>query len=309
MTAATFLQIDFAALLAATLAAQACALVGNLLVLTRQAMLSDALSHVMLPGVLTAFLLTGSAAAVPMLLGGVGAALVAAGLIALLVRAGGVDPSAAIGVVFTALFAAGVVGLERSGAAHTTFDVHHVLYGNLEGLVWPTATGWGSLVDPARLAELPPELGRMALVLGLVCVLMIAFGRPLALAAFDADFAAAIGLPTRLLSLLLLVMTALASVAAFEAVGVILALAMIVCPAAAARQLTDRLDRQIGLSLAVAGLSVVLGYAGATLGPTALGYDLALNAGGSIGVVSGLLLAIAIGLDGLRRRFALRTPA
>lgn len=300
MTVAIFLQIDFAALVGATLAALACALVGNLLILTRQAMLSDALSHVMLPGVLTAFLLTGSAAALPMFAGGVGAALVAAGLIAFLTRVGGVEPSAAIGVVFTALFAAGVVGLERSGAARTTFDVHHVLYGNLEGLVWPTATGLESLLDPTRLAELPPELGRMALALGVVAALMLAFRRPLALVAFDADFSTAIGLAVRAVSLLLLVLTAIASVAAFEAVGVILALAMIVCPAATARLLTDRLERQVGLSLLAACASVGLGYAAATLGPAVLGYDIALNAAGCIGVVAGLLLALAVVADARR---------
>ncbi|MHB2169427.1 metal ABC transporter permease [Alsobacter sp. R-9] len=284
-----FLQIDFPALLGASLAALACGLVGNLLVLTRRAMFSDALSHVMLPGVLGAFLLTGSTAAPAVLAGGIAAALVAALLVHVLVRYGRVDPSAALGIVFTTLFAIGIVLMEWSGAARTSFDVHHILFGNLETLVWPTAEGLSSLVDPGRLADLPRGLGHMALALLAVAVLLAALRTRLALVAFDPVFAAASGLPVRWLDLALLVATALATVAAFEAVGAILALAMIVCPAATARLLTRRLETQVAVSLAVALGSVWLGYAVAVLAPPLAGFPIALNAAGTIGAAAGLL--------------------
>jgi manganese/zinc/iron transport system permease protein len=282
-----FLQLDFPALFGGSLAALACALVGNYLVLTRRAMFTDAISHVTLPGVLIAFLITGSTATLPMLIGGVGAALIAAGLVFLLTRLGGVEPSAALGVVFTSLFASGVVLMEQSGAARTTFDVHHVLYGNLEGLVWPAATGFESLGDPGALSMLPDAIGRMAVILALVAAMVAIWHKELALAAFDPAFAAASGVPVRLIDLVLLGATALATVAAFESVGVILALAMIVCPAASARLLTRRLGPQIALSLMLALGTVWLGYAIAVLGPAAFGYDLSLNAAGVIGALSG----------------------
>ncbi len=293
----TFLQIDFPALLGALLAALVCALVGNLLVLTRRAMFTDALSHVMLPGVLVAFLLTGSTAAPAVLAGGVVAAFVAAVLVHVLVRYGRVEPSAALGVVFTTLFAAGIVLMEQSGAARTSFDVHHILFGNLETLVWAGATGPASLVDPVALRGLPASIGHIALSLAFVAVLLSAFRSQFAAVAFDPVFAAASGLRVRLLDLVLLAATALATVAAFEAVGAILALAMIVCPAATARLVTRRLDAQVRWSLAIAAASVCFGYALAVLGPPALGYPIALNAAGTIGAVSGAFFILAAALQ------------
>jgi manganese/zinc/iron transport system permease protein len=290
----TFLQIDFAALLAATLAALSCALVGNFLVLTRRAMVSDALSHVMLPGVLVAFLVTGSTAIVPMLAGGVGVGLVAVALVSFLIRTAKVDPSAALGIVFTSFFAGGVLLMEQSGVARTAFDVHHVITGNLEALVWPTAKGFVSLVSPADLAEMPRAIGRLAFILVLVAAIVLALAKELAAIAFDPDFARASGLPVGALDLVLLVATALATVAAFESVGVVLAVAMIVCPAATARMLTDRLAPQIVLSVVLALAAVWGGYGLAVLGPPALGFELALNAAGTIGAVSGLMFVAAV---------------
>lgn len=298
----TFLQVDFAALAGALLAGLACTLVGNFLIATRQAMMADAMSHAVLPGVLIAFLMTGSIAAAPMLAGAVAAGVLVAGLVAFLTRVAGLDQGVAIGTVFATLFAGGVVLLEVSGAARTTFDVHHVLLGNLEGLIWPTATGIDSLVDPARLAELPPALGRMALVLVAVATVLAALRRPLALAAFDAEFAAASGLPVRALSFVLLATTALATVAAFESVGVVLALAMIVCPALTARLLATTFRGQVLGSLAMATATVLIGYLVAVGLPPLLGFDAAVSAAGSMGVIAGACLALALAVTRERPR-------
>ncbi len=138
----------------------------------------------------------------------------------------------------------------------------------------------------------------MAWALALVIVVLVPLRDRLAAVAFDPVFAAASGLPMRALDLALLVATAVATVAAFEAVGAILALAMIVCPAATARLLTRRLAAQIGVSVACAVASVIVGYAVAVLGPQALGYPIALNAAGSIGAVSGAFFIAAALLRG-----------
>ena len=110
-----FLLIDAPAMVTGALAALACALVGNFLVLRKQALIGDAMSHVVLPGIVVAFWVTGVISAVPMLLGALVAALVAAGLIEAIRRLGHMEPGAAMGVVFTVMFALGVVLLERSG--------------------------------------------------------------------------------------------------------------------------------------------------------------------------------------------------
>ena len=297
MTGSEFVPFTLPPLVIATLAAIACAAPGNFLLLRRQAMLGDAMAHVVLPGIVAAFLLTGSAAPPVMLGGALAAAAFSAGLIELIRRATGADPGAAMGVTFTAMFAAGVLLLEPSGAAAVHLDVEHALYGNLEGLIWIEAAGWSSLTDPAALASLPPELPLLATIAAGILLLLALLWRPLAIATFDEGFAATMGIPTRTLSAALTGLTALAAVAAFSAVGSILTIAMLVCPPATARLLTDSLPRQLALSLLVAALSAILGTLIAGYLPLALGLSFTVSAAGTIAALSGLFLGLAATLS------------
>ncbi|MEQ8368459.1 MAG: metal ABC transporter permease, partial [Roseicyclus sp.] len=185
---ADFVQFSLTPILIGTLAAIACALPGNFLILRRQALIGDAISHVVLPGIVVAFLLTGTVAALPMLMGAGAAALVAVVLIEAVKRLGRIEPGAAMGVVFTSLFAGGVLLLEQSDTSQVHLDVEHALMGNLESLIWFQATGWDSLADPAALAALPPELMRIAVVAAVILVLTLIFWRPLKLSTFDEGF-------------------------------------------------------------------------------------------------------------------------
>ena len=290
---ADFVALSLPPMVIGTLAAIACALPGNFLLLRRQALIGDAMAHVALPGIVVAFLLTGTVAALPMLAGAAGAALVAILLIEGIRRAGRVEPGAAMGVVFTTLFAAGVLLLEQSDTAGVHLDVEHALYGNLESLIWLDATGWASLADPAALAGLPPELGRMAGACALVALAVALFWRPLALASFDEGFAASLGLPVRAIGLFVAALAALAAVAAFDAVGSIIVIAMFICPPAAARRMTDRLPAQVGWSLVFATVSALAGYVLAGYGPLWLGFPASVSAAGMIATVSGVILGLA----------------
>lgn len=298
-----FVMISLPPMVIGALAAMACALPGNFLLLRRQAMLGDAISHVALPGIVAAFLVTGSVEAWPMLLGAAAAAVLAAAMIEAIRRLGRVEPGAAMGVVFTALFALGVLMLERSGARSVHLDVQHALYGNLESLVWFDATGWASLLDPEALAGLPPQAARLAAVLAAAALLVRAFWKELELSTFDPGHAAAIGLPVGAIGLGLTALTAAAAVTAFDAVGSILVIAMFVCPPAAARLMTDRLGRQVGWSLLFAAISAVGGYVLAGYGPGWFGFENAVGAAGMVATVSGAILALAC-LAGPRRRRA-----
>lgn len=288
-----FLAFTLPPLVIATLAALACAAPGNFLLLRRQSMLGDAMSHVVLPGIVAAFLLTGSASHGVMLAGALAAAALSAGLIEAIRRATGADPGAAMGVTFTAMFAAGVLLLETSGASAVHLDVEHALYGNLESLIWLDATDWSSLADPTALATLPPELFLLAVIATAILVALALLWRPLTIATFDEGFAATAGIPTRTLSAALTGLTALAAVAAFSAVGSILTIAMLTCPPATARLLTDSLPRQLALSLAAAAAAATLGTLASAYLPPALGLSFTVSAAGSIAVTSGLLLALA----------------
>ena len=299
---AEFVALSLTPLLIGVLAAVTCALPGNFLLLRRQALIGDAISHVVLPGIVVAFLLTGTVAALPMMLGAAGAALVSVVLIEAVRRTARIEAGAAMGVIFTTLFAAGVLLLEQSDTSAVHLDVEHALYGNLESLIWLDATGWASLMDPVALAGLPPELPRMVVALVIVALAIGLMWRPMAIATFDEGFAATLGLPVRALGLALVMLAALAAVAAFDAVGSIIVIAMFICPPAAARMMTDRLAAQVWWSVAFAILAAVIGYVLAGYGPLWLGFDSSVSAAGMIATVSGLILGVTMVAGPCRHR-------
>lgn len=293
MSGAEFVPLSLPPLVIGVLAAIACALPGNFLVLRRQALIGDAISHVVLPGIVVAFLVTGMVSAWPMMIGAALAALVAVGLIEAVRRLGRIEPGAAMGVIFTAMFAGGVLLLEQSDTSSVHLDVEHALYGNLESLIWLDATGWSSLWDVEALVGLPDELLRMLVTVIGVALFTWILWRPLKISTFDAGFAEAVGVPTGAIGLGLVVVSAIAAVAAFDAVGSIIVIAMFICPPAAARMMTNRLEMQVAWSVVFAVISAVLGYVFAGYGPLWVGADNAVSAAGMIATISGVLLGLA----------------
>lgn len=206
-------------------------------------------------------------------------------------RLGQIEPGAAMGVVFTTMFAAGVLLLEQTDTSTVHLDVEHALYGNLESLIWLDATGWSSLFDIEALRGLPAELHRMALALLGVALFTWLFWRPLKISTFDEGFARTIGIRANLLGMALVITAAIAAVAAFDAVGSIIVIAMFICPPAAARMMTNRLETQIAWSVVFAVVAAVSGYVLAGYGPLWLGGTDAVSAAGMIATMSGIILA------------------
>ena len=293
MSGEEFVPLSLTPILIGIFAAIACALPGNFLILRRQALIGDAISHVVLPGIVAAFLVTGVVSTWPMMIGAALAALVAVALIEVIRRLGRIEPGAAMGVVFTSMFAGGVLLLERSDTSSVHLDVEHALMGNLESLIWLDALGWQSLVEPVALAGLPPELIRIFVTLLFVIGFVWLFWRPLKISTFDEGFARVIGMRTGTIGMALVAVSALAAVAAFDAVGSIIVIAMFICPPAAARLMTHRLGTQVGWSVVFATLSAVLGYVLAGYGPLWLGAQDSVSAAGMIATVSGIILASA----------------
>jgi len=272
-------RLDLYPLLAAVLAAVTCGVLGNFLVLRRISLMGDAISHSVLPGLVVAFLITSTRSPLVMFVGAATAGVMTVVLVEFIKRFGRVEPGAAMGVVFSVLFALGVLLIERAAVRHVDLDADCVLYGQLE------------------LLSLRPEVPRQVWTLLGMCVGAFVFVgllfKELRIAAFDPALATTQGFHAGGLHYLLMVFVAGATVASFEAVGSILVIAMLVCPAATARLLTDRLLSQIAVSVAVALASAVIGYFGATLVPGWFGFD-SVNAAGSITVVSGGMLVLAI---------------
>lgn len=293
-TLSGFLQFDLPAVLVSMLAAVCCGMLGNFLVLRRQSLVGDTISHVVLPGIVIGFLITGTMATLAMMTGATVAAIVAVAGIELIRRLGRLEPGAAMGVVFTTMFALGVVLLEQSGAANIHLDVEHTLYGNVEGTIWFGAENWSAFMDQEQLAQIPPSITRVAVVTAVVTLTIVAFFKELKVTTFDPDLADSLGISSRWVGFGLIVLVAVAAVAAFDAVGSILVIAMFICPAATARLLTDRLSTQIGLSVLVAIASSIGGYVLAAYGPFWFGGTNSLNAAGMIAVTAGVLQTVAM---------------
>ncbi len=310
---ADFLTVDLPALAAAALACLSCSLAGTFLVLRRQAMMGDAISHVVLPGIVGAFAVAGGIEPLATMLGALLAALVAAAAIEVLRTRGGVESGAAMGTVFTVMFALGVCMLEWTGASEVHLDTRHALFGSLEAILWVGHGGsWAGAVEPAALAALPRQVTTLAVVAAALAVLCALFFKELRVATFDPGFAATAGFSPRLVGIGLVLASGAAAVASFEAVGSILAVAMFVCPPCAARMLTDRLSAQLWLAALFAAASGILGYLAAAFGPWLFGSPHALNAAGAIAVTAGLIQLTAMlfaprhGVLAQRRRAAYR---
>ena len=288
-----FVALGLTPVLIAALASIACALPGNFLVLRKQALIGDAISHVVLPGIVVAYILTGRVSTWPMMIGAAGAAVTSVILIETIRRLGRIEYGAAMGVVFTTMFAAGVLLLEKSDTTHVHLDVEHALFGNLETLIWIQSDGWASLLRFEDLAQLPPQFFRMLIALLIISVFTCVFWRPLVLISFDEAYARTVGMHATLIGCILVVLAAMAAVAAFDAVGSIIVIAMILCPPATARLLTNNIRIQVILSLFLALSATLVGYITAGYVPLWLGFSITLSAAGMIATVSGLLLALS----------------
>ena len=289
-----FLQLDLPVLLTAVFAAAAAALPGNFLILRRQSLMGDAISHAVLPGIIAGFLIAQSRSGAAIMLGALAAAVAAAFLIDLVRRVGRIESTAAMGVVFSIFFASGIVLMEQASASVVDLDADCILYGQLEDIFWLELDSWSSFGEWETWRAIPRELATLAIVFALTALLAALFAKELVATSFDAEHAAGLGLPTGLVNAALMVVVAVVSVAAFEAVGSILVIAMFIAPAAAARMLTDRLATQIGLSLAFAVAAAVIGYGLAGFGPRLAGSEAALSASGMIATMTGAFLALAI---------------
>ncbi|WP_237196307.1 metal ABC transporter permease [Rothia nasimurium] len=245
-------------LLVTVLAALVCALLSCWLVLMGWSLMGDGISHAVLPGVALAYIL-----GAPFALGALLAALVAVALIGSVAARRRVREDAAIGIVFTVMFALGLVLLS---AFPSQVDLHSVIFGNVLGVSW--ADVW--------------QIGLLAV---LVVAVLLVKRRDLVLYAFDPGYTHAIGLSPRLLSGLLLVALALTSVLALQIVGVVLVVALLVIPGATARLLTDRFTSMLLISSAVSLLAALAGFF--------LAYLLDISAGGTVVLALGVLFGLA----------------
>jgi len=284
-----FLSIDLAPILTAVFASIACGVLGNFLVLRRLSLMGDAISHSVLPGLVIAFLITGTRSPPAMFIGAAAAGVLTVAVVELIRRFGRLESGAAMGVTFSIFFALGVLLLEQAAARQVDLDPDCVLHGMLETIFWFPPGDWSSFWSLHTLTITPRQVmvtGSMALI---AILFVTIFFKELRLATFDPALATALGMNASVIHYALMILVAASVVAAFEAVGSILVIAMLICPAATARLLTDRLRTQVILSAVISITTAILGYVLGAFAPIWVGYDASLSATGMMTVVAGAL--------------------
>ena len=269
------MSADLVIIGAAVLVAANCASMGTFLVLRQMAMMSDAVSHAVLLGIVIAVFAVGGREPVPVIVGGVLSGILTVSLVEALYRTGRLRQDSSIGIVFPFLFAIGVILVTQAGDVH--IDAQHVLYGSIEFVPLDTL-----YLDDASLG--PKSLW----VLGILAVANVAFitllYKELKVGTFDKYLAAGLGLMPLLVHYLLMIMVATTAVVAFESVGAILVIAFFIVPASGAYLLADRLSGMILSSVALGVISAVSGYA--------LALYLDVSVAGSMATAAGMIFGL-----------------
>nr|WP_203247296.1 metal ABC transporter permease [Sporosarcina beigongshangi] len=220
------------ALLTSVMVGVICGVIGCFIILRGMALMGDAISHAVLPGVAISYML-----GINFFIGAVATGILTAVGIGFISQNSRVKNDSSIGIVFTAAFALGILLIT---ALKSSSDLYHILFGNV-------------------LAVRPSDMW-ITLIIGiLVLGSVYLFYKELLVSSFDPVMAQAYGLPTKVIHYFLMTLLTLVTVASLQTVGIILVVAMLITPASTAYLLTDRLSVMIGLSALFGAVSAVGG--------------------------------------------------
>lgn len=238
--------------LIASLVAVACAIPGTFLVLRKMAMISDAISHSILPGIVVGFFITQDLNSPLLILLAAFTGVITVVLVERIQKTGLVKEDTAIGLVFPALFSIGVILIAKN-ANDVHLDVDAVLLGELAFAPFDRLQIGGADVGPKSLWVIGS-------ILAITIMLLVAFFKELKISTFDAGLAASLGFSPALIHYGLMTVASVTTVGAFDAVGAILVVALMIAPAASAYLLTTDLKKMLGLAIFFGVLSAISGY-------------------------------------------------
>jgi len=253
-----------------------CAMIGCFLVVRKMAMLADAISHTVLLGIVGGYLVSRSLDGPSLLIGAVVVGLLTALLVQVL-SGKGVQGDAAIGIVFTSLFAVGVILLSLF-AGNIHLDVDHALMGEITFIPWDTVQWNGMDLGPKAVWLL-------SFVFIVNLLIIIFFYKEFKISSFDPEMAVAIGIPVLFIHYLQMGMLSITTVASFDSVGAILVVAMLIVPASTAYLLTDKLLNMLFISAGIGVISAISGYYMASF--------LNVSIAGAMATSTGILFALA----------------
>ncbi len=262
--------------LIAVIVSVACAIPGVFLVLRKMAMISDAISHSILPGLVVGFLITHSLSSPILIIMAAGTGVLTVALVEAVKNTGLVKEDTAIGLVFPALFSIGVILISRlTGDVH--IDTDAVLVGEIAFAPFNRLIVAGVDVGPKSLWV-------MGTILALTIILLLLFYKELKISTFDPELAASLGFTPVLIHYGLMTITSFTAVGAFDAVGAILVVALMIVPAAAAYLLTNTLKKMLFLAPSLGIFAAISGYW--------LAHWLDASIGGSMATVLGLIFLL-----------------
>ena len=243
-------MIEFWVVLTGVLVGITCSIAGVFLVLRKMSMIADAISHTVLFGIVISFLVTQTLTGISMFIGAALAGLLTAFLVQYL-RSNGIQEDAAIGIIFTTLFAISVL-LITIFAGDVHLDVEHVLMGEIAFVPWDKLALFG--------VEMPKAIWMLGTALVLNVLLLIVFFKEFKLSTFDPVYAASIGIPIVFMHYLFMMMISLTTVSAFDSVGAILVIAMLIGPAATAYLISRSLKQMFGFAISFGVMAAIGGY-------------------------------------------------
>ncbi|MFD0964529.1 metal ABC transporter permease [Pseudofulvibacter geojedonensis] len=262
--------------LIASLVAIACAIPGVFLVLRRMALITDAISHAILPGIVVGFLITHDISSPILILLAALTGVLTVMLVAFIQKTGLVKEDTAIGLVFPALFSLGVI-LIAQNANDVHLDIDAVLLGELAFAPFDRLMIGG--VDYG-----PKSLWVIGSILLVTLGLLLAFFKELKVSTFDVGLASALGFSPVIIHYGLMTMSSITIVGAFDAVGAILVIALMIAPAATAYLLTKDLKKMLVLSILFGVFAAITGYW--------LAHSLDASIAGSITTVLGVIFLL-----------------
>ncbi|AMO33199.1 metal ABC transporter permease [Lysinibacillus sphaericus] len=262
-------MIEFWVVVTGLLVGITCGIAGVFLILRKMSMIADAISHTVIFGIVMAYIITQSLNGFWMLIGAAVAGILTAYLVQLL-HSSGIQEDAAIGVVFTSLFAAGVL-LITLFASNVHLDVEHVLMGEIAFVPWDRWTILG--------LAMPKAVWMLLLVLIINIGFLLLFFKEMKLATFDPVYAATIGIPVVFLHYGFMTSISFTTVAAFDSVGAILVVAMLIGPAATSYLISQTIKQMFIYSMLFGAAASVIGYYLAKLWDTSIAGMMATTVG------------------------------
>lgn len=267
-------MFDFYIILTASIIALNCSLLGSFLVLKKMSLIGDALSHAVLPGIVIAFLISGEVNSFWMLLGASVFGILAMLLIDWLTRVGGFGKDSSIGIIYTLLFAIGII-LITSKAKNADLDVDCVLFGDINTI---------PLVETTL--GLPSPIFNLSVITFFNLIVVIFGLKGFKITSFDSNYAKTLGVSIPFWSYLLLGLSSVTTVYSFDSVGAIMVIGLIVIPASFANIITRKLPYFLAIAIGFGILSCIIGHL--------VAIPLDIPTVPSIGVVMGSVLILTI---------------